>query len=430
MPDDGSTSLSLAEITMNGGEFPFSTSAFPGAVSPDGRHFYAMNHAYQRLQGFRIDSPLQLTHVYTVSAEAVPGEDLPVVPDIDRAEDMTFSADGLYLYVLRDTGLALFSRDPSSGTLQLVRDYPHTRTPDSPIHEIPRLRNVSLDGTGTILFVSGRDSSTALSTTLVAFDISTDPSNPRHLDTLSGMYFEENREVSQAPSHLRSHLFQFLHNCYRVVPHPGRTAVDVFCAHGFFVVNWNSATAALEVTDLAASGMRDRFGNEVPFHLGGETIGRQLAQSPDGAHVYRATSLRDREFTDAIHIYERASAMAPDEAGQATGGDVAEPVDPTEPTEPAQPDEPTGGGNEATPDPDPAADCYVGLLVGIGERCTYPGTTDEFSVNVRGRASFLGRLAGIRIRITNETIDGRVYNFEARHQGEGVWRINVVGESM
>ena len=74
-------------------------------------------------------------------------------------------------------------------------------------------------------------------------------------------------------------------------------------------------------------------------------------------------------------------------------------------------------------------DCSVGLLVGIGESCTYPGTEDAFSVNVRGRGRFLDRLAGIRIRINNETINGQVYDFEASHQGDGVWRIDRIGGS-
>ena len=73
--------------------------------------------------------------------------------------------------------------------------------------------------------------------------------------------------------------------------------------------------------------------------------------------------------------------------------------------------------------------CHVGLIVGIGESCTYPGTEDEFTVNVRGRGRFLASLAGIRIRIDNETIDGRVYDFEASHQGDGVWRIERVAAS-
>ena len=89
------------------------------------------------------------------------------------------------------------------------------------------------------------------------------------------------------------------------------------------------------------------------------------------------------------------------------------------------------GAAPASPDLDDESpvspgDCYAGLLVGIGETCTYPGTTDEFSVNVRGRGSFLGRLAGIRIRIDNETVNGRVYDFSALHQGDGVWRIDRV----
>ncbi len=74
-------------------------------------------------------------------------------------------------------------------------------------------------------------------------------------------------------------------------------------------------------------------------------------------------------------------------------------------------------------------ECYVSLMVSIGQICTYPGTTDAFSVNVRGRGSFLTFLAGIRIRITNQTINGRVYDFEASHQGDGVWRIDRVAGS-
>ena len=74
-------------------------------------------------------------------------------------------------------------------------------------------------------------------------------------------------------------------------------------------------------------------------------------------------------------------------------------------------------------------DCYVDLLVAPGESCNYPGTTDAFSVNVRGRGSFLHYLAGIRIRVNNQTINGRVYDFLATHQGDGIWRIDRVAGS-
>ena len=85
--------------------------------------------------------------------------------------------------------------------------------------------------------------------------------------------------------------------------------------------------------------------------------------------------------------------------------------------------------NTGTTETGSLGECYVSLSVSIGQSCTYPGTTDAFSVNTRGRGSFLTFLAGIRIRINNQTINGRVYDFEATHQGDGVWRIDRVAGS-
>ena len=73
--------------------------------------------------------------------------------------------------------------------------------------------------------------------------------------------------------------------------------------------------------------------------------------------------------------------------------------------------------------------CQVGMTLSSGQSCSYPDTAEEFSVNARGRGSFLSRLAGIRIRINNQTIDGQVYDFEATHQGDGVWRIERIAGS-
>ena len=89
-----------------------------------------------------------------------------------------------------------------------------------------------------------------------------------------------------------------------------------------------------------------------------------------------------------------------------------------------------GGGGGSLPEGPagmpPEGDCRPGLLVGIGASCTYPGTNDAFTVNARGRGRFLDDLAGIRIRIENETIGGRVYDFLASHEGGGLWRIERV----
>ena len=65
----------------------------------------------------------------------------------------------------------------------------------------------------------------------------------------------------------------------------------------------------------------------------------------------------------------------------------------------AEDDEGDGGEVTDTTPTGSLGECSVSLSVSIGQSCTYPGTTDEFSVNVRGRGSFLTFLAGIRIRI-------------------------------
>ena len=88
------------------------------------------------------------------------------------------------------------------------------------------------------------------------------------------------------------------------------------------------------------------------------------------------------------------------------------------------PDTPADGGDEALPGS--LGVCRPGMTLSGGQRCTYPETAHEFSINSRGRGSFLDRLAGIRIRIDSETIDGRVYDFVAEHQGDGVWRIDRI----
>ena len=74
-------------------------------------------------------------------------------------------------------------------------------------------------------------------------------------------------------------------------------------------------------------------------------------------------------------------------------------------------------------------ECYVDLVLEIGESCTYPGTVDAFTVNERGRGSFLTYLAGIRIRVDSETVGGRVYDLVASHQGDGVWRMERIAGS-
>ena len=81
-----------------------------------------------------------------------------------------------------------------------------------------------------------------------------------------------------------------------------------------------------------------------------------------------------------------------------------------------------------TPEPMPADGvCRVGLLVGPGERCTYPGTSVEFSVDSSGRGQFLFFTAGTGIDARNTTVNGVTYYFKASKQDDGTWIIEAAG---
>ena len=322
LPAEKSTSLSYSEIDVQGGELEINVSWDSVASSPDGQYLYVANHFAKQLHVYRVDSATPLTRVQTVAAQGVAGDDALIVPAMDQPRDMTLSPDGLYLYVVTELGLFLFSRDTSSGKLELVREIPAYGAPNGPFQELNELRNVSLDGTGTILFVTGtHDGASAFDIGFTALDISTDPSNPALLDTLMKFYYERDLESVFLWNHLRNPVWHLdFEQCNQLVPHAGRTGVDVLCIDGYGVVVWNPVTKALEVTDFAVAGRGDRFGNSLPDRFGSKVIERrQIGQSPDGAHIYRATNLADGDDSDGIHVFERASAMTPIDGGEDAG---------------------------------------------------------------------------------------------------------------
>ena len=335
LPAEGSTSLPRSEIIVQGGDIQIGSGLVAVASGPDGRYLYVANRYEAQWHVYRVDSATLLTRVQTVSPAGIAGDAALIVPNIGEPLDMTLSSDGLYLYVLSGRGLFVFSRDSSSGRLEFEREIPLTGTPDSPFQELIYLKNVSLDGTGTMLFVSGERPHTALRTGFAAFDVSTDPSTPAHLDTLTGLHHETAYGFSRPLTHLRYFPFDSRTRvCNVLVPHTGHTGIDVFCDQGFAVVAWNPATSELEVADFAVAGLDDRFGNRVPPVLGSHHRAQyRIVQSSDGIHVYRTTNTESEAYADAIHIFEREGAMTPGEGDKDSGTGVAEPMEPAEPSD-------------------------------------------------------------------------------------------------
>ena len=91
---------------------------------------------------------------------------------------------------------------------------------------------------------------------------------------------------------------------------------------------------------------------------------------------------------------------------------------------------PASNTDSATTDPAPTQEstCRANLVVRSGERCTYPGTSEEFWVDSAGKGHFLFVTAGEKIEIRNSSINGVTYTFVASKQSDGNWLVEEVGE--
>ena len=324
LPEEGPW-LTATEVSLLGGDRAFFTTS---ELSPDGRHVYGQDFGPQilALQAYSVDSSTQWTRIQAITAQGPAGDNDLVLPGIAAVLDMTFSPGGEYLYAAAENALLVFSRDLASGRLELVRRIQPGDGLDDTLSLLGNIRDLSIDGTHTMLFVSGINTSddgfrrSGREVAIAAFDIASDPSDPVHRGTLSRLAWQTDSDIY---FNVRSHVPRPgpFDDCRRLLSHAGRAAVDVVCPNGFFVVQWNPVTSVLEVTDAAETGTEDRFGNMLPYERGTAFFNtyRQIAQSPDGAHFYVATDVASDAwgYADAIHVFERARAKTPAEGGVA-----------------------------------------------------------------------------------------------------------------
>ena len=77
-----------------------------------------------------------------------------------------------------------------------------------------------------------------------------------------------------------------------------------------------------------------------------------------------------------------------------------------------------------------AQHCRVGDVLQPGGSCTYPGTSDVFSVDATGKARFLFFTAGGNLRIRDANINGRRYTLVTERSEGGGRRITELGSSI
>ena len=85
------------------------------------------------------------------------------------------------------------------------------------------------------------------------------------------------------------------------------------------------------------------------------------------------------------------------------------------------------GSARAGPDADTLSECHEGQVLAPQERCTYPGTSDDFWVDESGVGHFLFFSASVVINAQNASINNQPYEFSAKRQDDGNWIIETIG---
>ena len=280
------------------------------ATKSDGSLVFALYRNPDLLQVFRIDSTDAdaLTLIQTLKAEDASGQNELLASGIESPRDMVVASDDSHLYLVASDALVVFAIHEFTDLLSHVRTI-SAADPQSPgvFQGIQGLAGIELDSTGRYLFVTGTSAPE-----VAVFDVSADAGLPLFLDSVTFYYYASSFELLLfTPFHSYP---DFFGTCRNAMRHGSLPAVDVICGSGFYTAWWDAPSRELVVLDYANSESLDRFGTEVPRLVSGA---RQLAQSPDGAHLYLATGDGDQAGSDphAIHVFERASGRALDESG-------------------------------------------------------------------------------------------------------------------
>ena len=308
LSEDESSLDYSSTLSISGG----TTSGTPRRVvtNSDGSLIFALHENPDLVRVFRVNSTDAdaLTLIQTVKTADASGVDELLAADIESPRDLVVASDDSHLYLAASNALVVFAIDSTTSKLSQVRTISaaDTLSPEAFL-DIQGLSGLELDSTGRYLFATGSSAPQA-----AVFDVSADASLPVFLDSVTDFHFSNSSDfLAFTPFHSYPGFFG---ECWYAERHGSLPAIDVICADGFYTAWWDASAGELAVIDYANSGSFDRFGTEVPrFTIGA----RQLAQSPNGAHLYLATGNARQEVSDphSIHVFERASGRTLDESG-------------------------------------------------------------------------------------------------------------------
>ena len=207
-----------------------------------------------------------------------------------------------YFYVASDDGLVTFSRDSTTGELQLLGTAPTSDREDGYSYQWDDSTLV-VSGTGNHLFVMGERAPF-----VAAYDIETDPGNPTLVTSIVEFHVD-NREFDYYGFETKERLPFSAFDCATLMSPTDSEQLNILCDDAMFSVTLQDEQLSIE--DMLLVDEEDRFGEELKSVAIKRTGLTQAATNSEDSRVY--VIVHDFfNYQDFMLMFESATEISSD----------------------------------------------------------------------------------------------------------------------
>ena len=274
-------------------------SVFDGTqllIDDESKYFYAIN-----VPAFDMEIE-SYERTGTCEFTAIQSLDDTAIRELRSGKAAMIGPDQGYFYISSDDGLLTFSRDTSTGQIELLSTAPTSDREDGYSFQWDDSSLIA-SGTGDHLIVMGQRAPY-----FAAYDVETDPANPTLVSSIVEFHVE-NREFDYYGFKTKERFPVNAFDCATLFSPSGSERVHVLCDDAMFSLSLQDEQLSIE--DMLLVGEDDRFGGELENVAIKRTGFTQAATNEEDSRMY--VIVHDFfNYPDFMLIFDRATQIADD----------------------------------------------------------------------------------------------------------------------
>lgn len=264
-------------------------------IDDESKYFHAIHSSSgMKIETYERTGSCEFTEVQTLDDDDV--------RELQEGNAALIGPDQAHFYVSADDGLVTFSRDTTTGELQVLSTAPTSDREDGYSF---RWDNSSLmaSSSGNHIFVMGYGAPY-----IAVYDVETDPENPTLVTSIAEFYVE-NRDFDYRGFKTKENLPVNAFDCSILLAPAGSEQAYVLCDDAMYSLTLQEEQ--LDIQDMLLAGEDDRFGRELKDIEIKRTGFTQAASNGEDSRVY--VIVHDTsDYRDFLLLFEQASHIAND----------------------------------------------------------------------------------------------------------------------